>query len=1235
MLIKIIITSILIFPLINTIAYASSITINEKTYRKYIGKNLRIVEDISNSYSFPEIIDNMNIQWKKSDKNFPNYGLTNSAYWAKFTIKNDSNNTFFVFLECAYSPLDKIELFYKDHTNNINKRIAGDSFPFKKREIDDPHVYFKLIIPPQHNQDYYMRFETKGTMIIPLLIHSAESMAATNNHNQVMHGIYFGIMLVMLFYNLILFFSIKDWSYLHYCLSIIGWIFFLGSYSGIAFQYIWPGSPWLANNTLSFFWFFTYFFAILFTRSFLHTFENNLIIDIFMKILLGISFMFMIATFFIGYDISVAIANTYQLCIMVVIIAVAIVRLLQNFRPARYFLIAWFAILAAAIASSLRNLTIIPQNYITSNAALFGSAVEVVLLSFALADRINIMKQEKDEAQQEALNNEKESVLYLKKIDKFKDEFLANTSHELKTPLNGIYGMAEVLLDETSGPLNNNQQKITNMILTSTKRLSHLVNDLLDLSRLKNQEVHLNRMPIDIHSMTELSITLLHPLAREKNLVIVNNVPKNISSVYADENRLQQILTNLLDNAVKFTEKGSITVKAIPLLEPEGDPSDRKGFIEVSITDTGIGIPKEKQEIIFQAFEQADSSTERLYGGTGLGLSITKKLIELHGGTIFVNSETNQGSTFTFTLPISEKDAEDETSQRILNRIQVGELSRSTTDRRKTIIDQFAEERRRGLKDRREIVIIRNLLDAKVLVVDDEPINLQVLKSNLSMNNIQVTTAISGEETLQLLERGYEPDIILLDIMMPKMNGYEVAEKIREKYSKEELPIIFVTAKNQVKDLVEGFHAGANDYITKPFSKNEIFARMESHICLARSRKDLTRAKEEIEDLNKTLEQKVIDRTQDLHNAKLFIESIIENSPFAIHTIDSSGIITLENHAMKKLLNDPEGNILGRNIFTFKGFKDTNYFDIYNNALQGKAYQSEKELFNYKNSTYYINIVVIPVIKNDVVEYVLTMYYDNTEKALAEMKLEKARQMISEDLSIAKSIQSKLIGYDPNEKEKLEIFTFFEPMIEVGGDLYDIDLINEKHYRIFLADAVGHGIQAALITMLIKSEYERIKHFRLSAKDSIETLNRQFVYIYENLNTYFTCFLIDIDLEAMEITYVSAGHPFQILLAGDEIIRLTSRGTLFGIEAHQTFDMETKRIEPGNRIYLYTDGIIEAYNESKKLYGIENFIESIMKNKSLSLRKASENILIDVNKWRGSADRNDDVTLIGIEIKQQ
>lgn len=426
---------------------------------------------------------------------------------------------------------------------------------------------------------------------------------------------------------------------------------------------------------------------------------------------------------------------------------------------------------------------------------------------------------------QESIDTIRRRNADLRRADQVKDEFLANTSHELRTPLNGIIGISQSLLDGIAGPVNRQMQYNLSTIITSGKRLTNLINDILDFSKLRNHDIELNLKPVDLRSLAEVIAVISRPMIdrSRKTVDLVNAVPDDFPAVIADEDRLQQVMINLVGNAIKFTNEGSVSITARLV-------DDRA---EVAIVDTGIGIPEEARDRIFQSFEQADGSVSREYGGTGIGLNVTRQLVELHGGSIWVESEVGAGSTFRFTLDVTDTPAESGERRRELHTLAAAE---SADDGEPASTgEEPAGGVADGIADGAGAVTTPAVAEGAavdVLIVDDEPVNLQVLENNLRLGRYRVRQATNGEEALAAVEER-KPDLVILDVMMPRMSGYEVSTRLRERYTPTQLPIILVTAKNQVSDLIEGFSVGANDYLTKPIIKEELMARIRLHLELS------------------------------------------------------------------------------------------------------------------------------------------------------------------------------------------------------------------------------------------------------------------------------------------------------------------------------------------------------------------------------------------------------------------
>lgn len=392
----------------------------------------------------------------------------------------------------------------------------------------------------------------------------------------------------------------------------------------------------------------------------------------------------------------------------------------------------------------------------------------------------------------------------LKRLDKMKDQFLSNTSHELRTPLNGIAGLADALLSGVDGPLNTEERKHVRMILQSSKRLSHLVNSLLDFSKIRSQKLELHIRPFPLQEVVEVALAFLRPQADEKGLALRMDFPENLPEVHGDIDKVEQIVTNLLGNAVKFTREGTVTVSA----RQEGM------MVKISVKDTGIGISREAQERIFSPFEQADGSTTREFGGTGLGLAISKELVELHHGEIGVISEPGAGSEFYFTLPAGDTVWEHEASG-------AQEVAATVVQPPRFIETPALPEL--------EAAFQISGKGRRVLVIDDDPTNVEVLKTQLEHVGFEVWKASDGKEAFDVVN-GYTVDLILCDVMMPLVDGYTFAMRMRERENLKNIPLIFVSAKTQKADIVKGYQAGAIDYLTKPVESDELLFKVNAII---------------------------------------------------------------------------------------------------------------------------------------------------------------------------------------------------------------------------------------------------------------------------------------------------------------------------------------------------------------------------------------------------------------------
>jgi signal transduction histidine kinase len=739
-----------------------------------MGTSLEVLMDPNNDYSpFEIVLPEWTNAWEPYDKPILNLGYVDEAYWLKLNIDSSASIHKQWDLVISTPLLDYVDVYqvFADSGPRLIYR-SGMKRAFNNRNED--HRYF--IVPLEiyneiSNPDSFLiRIETRSSSFMPMQLYPANDFWAPLQKADVLNWMFFGIIIAMALYNLFLFSSVKDVSYLYYVLFITSFSLLHLSLDGYIFQHFWPADRAYSSAPDTVFSSFSVFFGFLFITNFL---DLKQFIPWLHKCILGIVFLQIpIIGFSLYYP---TLAMDFWLVplmglLLVTAVGIGLYAYAKGLVTARYFVFAWvtFALGNFYMILVFTGTTITTVSPLSVSK--MASFAEAMLLSFALARRIRVLREEREK---QTLKAEAQSY------------FLAQISHEIRTPLNGVLGTVD-LLDQTT--LNNEQQSYVDIIQSSGKSLLTLVNDVLDYSKIEAGKMSVQEEQIAIHDLVTHQVELFRSHASQKDLEftlhIEPNVPKWISS---DSQRLRQVWANIISNAIKFTDTGIVRVTL------SIESKDNQNFLVLTVKDSGIGIAANELNNLFNAYQQVEVGKRRVYGGTGLGLAISKELMELLGGTISVHSQLNQGSEFKIWTPL------------------------------KPVL---------GLSPVNSDELIEQSRPLSILVAEDNIVNQKVIHGLLSKMGHSVVIVPQGDRAVsERINPDSHFDIILMDCEMPHMDGYEATRLIREfeqENSLPNIPIVALTAHALDEVRKRCLASGMNDFLTKPINTNQLNRSLNS-----------------------------------------------------------------------------------------------------------------------------------------------------------------------------------------------------------------------------------------------------------------------------------------------------------------------------------------------------------------------------------------------------------------------
>ncbi|WFC64046.1 hybrid sensor histidine kinase/response regulator [Pseudomonas sp. REST10] len=763
-----------------------AVTFDEQVRALPLGQSMYVFEDVRGDASIDDVSSQaVQGSFRLHDKPVLNAGYSRSVFWLRLDLQylpRQEQGARSWLLELAYPPLDHLELYLPDDSGSFAlAQRTGDALPFDSRQIRQNNYLFELSLEPGQTKRIYLRLESQGSIQAPLTLWSPNAYLEEQPGRIYVLGIIYGVLLVMLVYNLFIFLSVRDTSYLYYILYIASFGLYQISVNGAGIEYFWPDSPWWANAATPFLIGSAALFGCQFARSFLHTAEHSPWVDRLLLVLMACGAAVMILALCISYATALRLATYLALLFTVVIFAAGILAWLRGMRVARYFIFAWTAFLVGGIVNTLMVLGYVPNVFLTMYASQIGSALEVGLLSLALADRINAMKEERTRILQEAGRKLEALNQELADSNRFKDEFLATVTHELRTPMNGVIGSLELMQTVKMDVELEQYQKTA---AASARDMMRMVNDILALTELQAGKLYPRRDAFSLRGLLDGLCAQYAPRAEDKGLSFTLELDDSLpDTLEGDAAKLAQALGYLLDNAIKFTSEGGVTLEV-----------GRAGSIgsnlplSVVVSDSGIGFAHVEGDL-YQRFHQLDGSMTRKYGGLGIGLAICRHLVDLLGGSLSHESQPGVGSRFRLNVPLTLPE------QPVT---PVARLPRQSSG-----------------------TVQRQAQQCTVLIVEDNAINQLVTRGMLLKLGYRVRTADNGAEALTLL-REESVDAVLLDCQMPVMDGFATCRAIRALPGCAEVPVLAITAHSHSGDRERCLAAGMSDYLAKPVKFEEL-----------------------------------------------------------------------------------------------------------------------------------------------------------------------------------------------------------------------------------------------------------------------------------------------------------------------------------------------------------------------------------------------------------------------------
>ncbi|MBX7220691.1 MAG: response regulator [Blastocatellia bacterium] len=775
----------------------------------------------------------------------PNLGFSNSAFWLRVTVQNLTLARDEYVLELAFPRLTRVD-FYQPQTAGesgerlkarFSHQVSGAEIAFVQREVKHHNLIFNVHIKPREVKTLYLRVTARSALTFPLTLWSREALVEKDRTEVLILGMYYGILLVMVVYNTFLFVVVRDRNYLLYVLVSTGIGVLQFAQDGFASAYLWPESSYWASHAILVLASLSAVFVVFFAQEYLLLRRNAPGFNKFLHGFNGLNGC-AVVFFLVSYNVTLHKLETFGgILLFLILLAGTILCMQRKYRPARFYLLSVVSLAAGFCISLMRNFGFFPDNFLTHYSIHIGTAVDVVLLSIGLADRINLLQAEKQEAETVAALKEKDVELFrlrneelsninhkLKELDQLKVGFTAMLVHDLKSPLTVVRTTLDMFKSKDL------PAQVLNELLTTSERnvdrILTLVNEVLELYRTEAQGLQVKLEPVAPEPFLSACARSAQLAASPQSITVEFRRKTSLPPISADLSQLERVFSNLLSNAIKFTAPGGAVVLEAAAVQGSGVEFGLTKLV-VSVTDTGEGIAPEAIPYIFEPYRQAEAGRKKI--GVGLGLAIVKRIVAAHGGNISVRSQLGVGSSFTVVLPAVSAVPDEQGWESVAGETSIpnslllwGEKAAESA----AAIPRFATQ-------------------PFILVADDNPINRKVVQMQLKKLGCEVETVANGLEVLEALSRK-SFDLVFLDCRMPEMDGFETAAAIRQREQGSgalllhggepakdgapavrgglpRLPVVALTASS-IDGRDSCLAAGMDDFLEKPFKSEELAA---------------------------------------------------------------------------------------------------------------------------------------------------------------------------------------------------------------------------------------------------------------------------------------------------------------------------------------------------------------------------------------------------------------------------